>query len=105
MTIAFCIRTKFLEHRLELLQYSADEENRHYISIYENLEDRKVVGTCLSEHILDRFIHLAVLAGVRYALENIHSYIHSNLVAFSHHLGTCLKTISKNLFKLFTRFK
>ena len=77
------------EARLKLLQNSSDEEKTEYVSILEDLADRKAVEACFADHQFDRVIHLAAQAGVRYSLENPHSYIQSNLVAFTNLLEAC----------------
>ena len=77
------------EARLKLLQNSLDEEKTEYVSILEDLADRKAVEACFEEHQFDRVIHLAAQAGVRYSLENPHSYVQNNLVAFTNLLESC----------------
>jgi UDP-glucuronate 4-epimerase len=47
------------------------------------------VEDCFSEHRFDRVIHLAAQAGVRYSIENPHSYVESNFVAFTNILEAC----------------
>lgn len=75
--------------RLEILQNTADKLGSNYVSIKKDLADRDEVSRCFNEHRLDRVIHLAAQAGVRYSLTNPHSYIHSNLVAFTNILEAC----------------
>ena len=77
------------EARLELLQKTANEIGKDYVSIRKDLADRDAVGECFKRHRFDRVIHLAAQAGVRYSLENPHSYVHSNLVAFTNILEAC----------------
>ena len=71
------------EARLELLQKVADELSSDYVSIRKDLAERDAVNECFEEHPFDRVIHLAAQAGVRYSLENPHSYIQSNIVSFN----------------------
>lgn len=54
-----------------------------------NLADRSVVNSSFSFGKLDRVIHLAAQAGVRYSLTNPHAYVESNLVAFTNILEAC----------------
>ena len=77
------------EARSELLQKVADELSSDYVSIRKDLADRDSVDECFKEHSFDRVIHLAAQAGVRYSLENPHSYIQSNIVAFTYILEAC----------------
>jgi len=77
------------ETRLELLQNKADELGSDFVSIRKDLADRDSVDVCFKEHPFDRVIHLAAQAGVRYSLENPHSYIQSNIVAFTNILEAC----------------
>ena len=77
------------EARLELLQKTAGELGNDYISIRKDLADLDAVSGCFKEHRFDRVIHLAAQAGVRYSLENPHSYVYSNLVAFTNVLEAC----------------
>lgn len=57
--------------------------------IRENLANKAVVDLCFKDHSFDRVIHLAAQAGVRYSLENPHSYVESNLIAFTNILEAC----------------
>jgi len=77
------------EARLNLLLNVADKDETEYVSIREDLADQKAVAACFAQHQFDRVIHLAAQAGVRYSLENPHSYIQSNLVAFTNILEAC----------------
>ena len=45
-----------------------------------NLEDREAMESLFAEEGFDKVIHLAAQAGVRYSIENPHSYIESNIV-------------------------
>jgi UDP-glucuronate 4-epimerase len=83
--------------RLDLLLNMADKDETEYVSIREDLADHKAVETCFAQHRFDRVIHLAAQAGVRYSLENPHSYIQSNLVAFTNVLEACRHSKTKHL--------
>jgi UDP-glucuronate 4-epimerase len=85
------------EARLELLQNSADDLGREYVSIRKDLADRNAIDRCFADHRFDRVIHLAAQAGVRYSLENPHSYVQSNLVAFTNVLEACRHSKTKHL--------
>ncbi|MDI5921867.1 NAD-dependent epimerase [Halomonas sp. LR5S13] len=77
------------EARLEFLQAIADRCGSEYHFIRDNLADQAAVNACFAQHRFDRVIHLAAQAGVRYSLENPHSYVESNVVAFTNVLEAC----------------
>lgn len=54
-----------------------------------SLEDRAAVETLFENQKFDRVVHLAAQAGVRYSLENPHSYIDANIVGTLHILEGC----------------
>ena len=54
-----------------------------------DLSDRAGMEQLFAEHGFDRVVHLAAQAGVRYSLENPHSYINSNIVGTLHVLEGC----------------
>jgi UDP-glucuronate 4-epimerase len=77
------------EARLRELARSAAASDGSYDFHRANLADRAAVDACFEEHRFDRVIHLAAQAGVRYSLENPHSYVESNIVAFTNLLEAC----------------
>ncbi|MCH8553027.1 MAG: NAD-dependent epimerase [Natronospirillum sp.] len=77
------------EKRLEILEETARETGSEYHFIRQNLADMAAVEACFKEHTFDRVIHLAAQAGVRYSLENPHSYVEANIVAFTNLLEAC----------------
>ena len=54
-----------------------------------DLEDRQAIEDLFARNEFDRVVHLAAQAGVRYSLENPHSYINSNIVGTLHILEGC----------------
>jgi UDP-glucuronate 4-epimerase len=54
-----------------------------------DLEDRAAMETLFERERFDKVVHLAAQAGVRYSLENPHSYIESNVVGTLHILEGC----------------
>ena len=70
--------------RLDLLQKSGDFS-------FEKLDlaDRAAVERLFADSQFDTVIHLAAQAGVRYSLENPHSYLDCNLTAFLNMLEGC----------------
>lgn len=77
------------EARLKTLEQTAFQTGSSYTFIRGNLADQHLVNQCFNSHKFDRVIHLAAQAGVRYSLENPHSYVESNLVAFTNILEAC----------------
>lgn len=53
------------------------------------LADREAIENLFKNEKIDRVIHLAAQAGVRYSIENPHSYIESNIVGTLHILEGC----------------
>jgi UDP-glucuronate 4-epimerase len=62
---------------------------RGYTHVEADLADRIAVEQVFAAHRPERVVHLAAQAGVRYAAENPHVYVQSNLVGFLHILEGC----------------
>lgn len=75
--------------RLSILAETARQTGSPYEFIRGNLAERKAVDACFAAHRVDRVIHLAAQAGVRYSIENPHAYVESNVVAFTNILEAC----------------
>ena len=54
-----------------------------------NLEDSSAIDILFKENKIDRVIHLAAQAGVRYSIENPSAYINANIVGFLSILEAC----------------
>ena len=54
-----------------------------------SLEDRDAMEGLFAREKFDKVVHLAAQAGVRYSIENPHSYIESNIVGTLHILEGC----------------
>ncbi|KGM54341.1 capsular biosynthesis protein CpsI [Lysobacter daejeonensis GH1-9] len=63
--------------------------NPGYTHITADLADRAAVEAAFSRHKPQRVVHLAAQAGVRYAAENPHVYVSSNVTGFLHVLEGC----------------
>lgn len=61
----------------------------NYTHIQSDLADRDAVETAFATHKPQRVINLAAQAGVRYAAENPHVYVSSNVTGFLHILESC----------------
>ena len=77
------------ERRLELLQAEADRAGANYSFVKGNLAERETLERAFDGDPIDRVIHLAAQAGVRYSLVNPHAYVESNLIAFTNMLEAC----------------
>ncbi|HKL22330.1 MAG TPA: NAD-dependent epimerase/dehydratase family protein, partial [Tichowtungia sp.] len=65
----------------------ADHPN--YTHVHGDLADRQAVENLFAEHKPGRVVHLAAQAGVRYAAENPHVYVSSNVTGTLHILEGC----------------
>ena len=63
--------------------------NPCYTHVTADLADRSAVEQVFAVHRPQRVVHLAAQAGVRYAAENPHVYVQSNVVGFLHVLEGC----------------
>ena len=60
-----------------------------YVHVQADLADRAAVEQVFAQHRPRRVVHLAAQAGVRYASQNPHAYMQSNMVGFLHVLEGC----------------
>ena len=64
-------------------------DHPNYIHVQADLADRAAVEEVFAHHKPERVINLAAQAGVRYAAENPHVYVASNVTGFLHILEGC----------------
>lgn len=60
-----------------------------YTHVEADLADRSAIEALFAGHRPQRVVHLAAQAGVRYAAENPHVYINSNVTGFLHIIEGC----------------
>ncbi len=74
-----------------LKQARLDRLQKHlnYQHVTADLADRGAIETLFIEHRPESVVHLAAQAGVRYAAENPHIYVSSNITGFLHILEGC----------------
>lgn len=60
-----------------------------FTDVRVSLEDRAAIADVFAKHKPHRVVNLAAQAGVRYSLENPHSYVDTNLVGFVNILEGC----------------
>ena len=77
------------EARLARLDELGHTQGADYRFVRADLADRGAVESLFAETKFDRVIHLAAQAGVRYSLQDPHSYVQSNLVGFTNILEAC----------------
>lgn len=63
--------------------------NPRYTHIHADLADRLAIEAAFAAHQPQRVVNLAAQAGVRYAAENPHVYVDSNVTGFLHVLEGC----------------
>ena len=73
-----------------------------YGHIKLDLADRDGVAELFNDHKFDAVVNLAAQAGVRYSLENPHSYVDSNIVGFTNILEGCRYNDVEHLMDNFT---
>lgn len=77
------------ESRLAQLDMLGNTQGADYSFVRADLADCAAVDAVFADHRFDRIIHLAAQAGVRYSLEDPHSYVQSNIVGFTNILEAC----------------
>lgn len=63
--------------------------HNQFVFVQTDLANRQAMDTLFAEGQFDCVVNLAAQAGVRYSLENPHSYIDSNITGFLHVLEGC----------------
>jgi UDP-glucuronate 4-epimerase len=72
--------------RARLARYLDHKSYRH---VHADLADRAAIDALFAQHKPQRVVNLAAQAGVRYAMENPHVYVSSNVTGFLHILENC----------------
>lgn len=65
------------------------KQQTHFTEYKIDIANRKAMEQCFDTVKPSHVVHLAAQAGVRYSLDNPHSYTESNLVGFTHILEGC----------------
>ena len=69
----------------------------NFINIQADLQDTKAIDNAFREHQPEQVINLAAQAGVRYSLQNPHTYVDSNVTGFLNVLESCKNYDVKHL--------
>ncbi|AFZ35128.1 UDP-glucuronate 5'-epimerase [Stanieria cyanosphaera PCC 7437] len=64
---------------------------------YLDISGRSLIAQLFQQHHFECVVHLAAQAGVRYSLENPHTYVDSNLVGFTNILEGCRQSQIQHL--------
>ncbi len=79
----------YYDPQLKIDRMREQAHDRLFTHVNIDLADRQAVADLFAAHSLDAVINLAAQAGVRYSLENPHSYVDSNIVGFVNLLEGC----------------
>ena len=77
------------EARLTALDEIARKTGAYYRFVRANLTDQAALESAFADGKIDRVVHLAAQAGVRYSLENPMAYVESNIAGFTTVLEAC----------------
>jgi len=87
--IGFDNLSDYYDVNLKKARLARFRDHVKYTHVHGDLADREVVEALFAQHKPQRVIHLAAQAGVRYAAENPHVYVSSNVTGFLHVLEGC----------------
>ena len=79
----------YYDVRLKKARLARLMRHQGYTHVHADLANRTAMEQTFSRHRPQRVVHLAAQAGVRYAAENPHVYISSNVTGFLHVLEGC----------------
>lgn len=79
----------YYDVKLKKARLARFTEHPRYTHVHADLADRMVMEAAFATHQPQRVVHLAAQAGVRYAAENPHVYVSSNVTGFLHILEGC----------------
>lgn len=72
----------YYDLQLKIDRLAIIKEHSNFTFIQENVEDLEKINNALIAHGVDKIIHLAGQAGVRYSIENPSKYLESNVRGF-----------------------
>jgi UDP-glucuronate 4-epimerase len=82
----------YYDPQLKLDRLAQFENHDNFTFVKMDIADTDAVNALFSKFIPDAVVHLAAQAGVRYSLENPHTYIQSNIVGHLNILEGCRHT-------------
>lgn len=89
MVVGFDNHNDYYDVRLKEARLARLQALPGYVHVQADLADRAAVEQVFAQHRPRRVVHLAAQAGVRYASQNPHAYMQSNMVGFLHVLEGC----------------
>ncbi|MFM8912316.1 MAG: SDR family NAD(P)-dependent oxidoreductase, partial [Flammeovirgaceae bacterium] len=72
------------------------QQNPSFVFRLADIADRGAVKTLFEENQFEYVVNLAAQAGVRYSIENPHTYVESNVVGFLNVLEGCRHSLVKH---------
>ncbi len=87
--IGFDSLSDYYDVNLKKARLARFMDHPNYTHIQADLADREAVEAAFATHKPQRVVNLAAQAGVRYAAENPHVYVSSNVTGFLHILEGC----------------
>jgi len=82
IVIWFDNENDYYDVNLKIARRAELEKFDNFKFYYWDLENYKVLQFIVENHKIDKIVHLAAQAGVRYSMENPQVYIHSNIMGF-----------------------
>ena len=79
----------YYDPKLKTARLNRFRDHKNYTHITGDLADRALIDAVFGKHQPRRVVHLAAQAGVRYAAENPHVYVSSNVTGTLHILEGC----------------
>jgi UDP-glucuronate 4-epimerase len=79
----------YYDVNLKKARLARTASHKNFTDVRASLEDRGAIAELFAKHKPERVVNLAAQAGVRYSLENPHSYVDTNLVGFVNVLEGC----------------
>lgn len=83
------VMNDYYDPALKRARLARQIDHPNYVHLQIDLADRAAMEAAFAEHRPQRVINLAAQAGVRYAAENPHIYVQSNVTGFLHVLEGC----------------
>ena len=83
------VMNDYYDPALKRARLARQIDHPNYVHLQIDLADRAAMEAAFAEHRPQRVINLAAQAGVRYAAENPHIYVQSNVTGFLHILEGC----------------
>jgi UDP-glucuronate 4-epimerase len=87
--VGFDNMSDYYDVNLKKARLARFQDHPNYTHIEADLADRAAVEAAFATHKPQRVVNLAAQAGVRYAAENPHVYVSSNVTGFLHILEGC----------------